>query len=516
MASLWPVMGRIVNVARNLRPYQAKLPLTREATHTSRFMFRAGSTNSSSQSNTPQPSSQGAKSSSNSAQSTTNPPTSVPATSQNAGSSQSTTSPYTITQVGSKLQQTEPKAGMSLEQSMKPTQTSIVQQQKEPDFQRSKEHYAEKQYNRFFDERHNWHKNQGHHKDRTKASTRGQEMQKAIAVSRPPKAGRTKKAERVRERLDTMAEYEEEKTRVAYASSTAKAYDMDLLLQFMQRNRRYSLTQHSSDQDSSSVVHVDMHYENGERTGADAFIFTEEGAFVIFNGSEEQIERLKEDLSRVAKEPHTEDAIDFENVPYRLADQRTAMLSDHIVFDKTMDDMQHMLEKYSFADAMVVSVKLAYWEELLNEFSNRHQHIPSVLMRGEEPPVTRKQTLQMTGELLKMRHSVNLISDWMQPPDFYWDRPSLEEHFVKMTKHLDIPRRLEIMNNRINYLHELADVLNTHLKDSHSTRLEMNIIYLIKIEVAFGLYHIILPSNPVGLLVEPVTSSVIELITSLL
>lgn len=61
--------------------------------------------------------------------------------------------------------------------------------------------------------------------------------------------------------------------------------------------------------------------------------------------------------------------------------------------------------------------------------------------------------------------------------------------------YLDVRNRVEILNQRLDIIHDLFEVLGTELNHVHSNRLEWTIICLIVIEVIIALlrdvFHII-------------------------
>jgi uncharacterized Rmd1/YagE family protein len=56
-----------------------------------------------------------------------------------------------------------------------------------------------------------------------------------------------------------------------------------------------------------------------------------------------------------------------------------------------------------------------------------------------------------------------------------------------MNHYLDVNKRVDILNRRLNLLHELFGILSDALNHQHSARLEWTIIVLIVIEVVLGL-----------------------------
>jgi len=87
------------------------------------------------------------------------------------------------------------------------------------------------------------------------------------------------------------------------------------------------------------------------------------------------------------------------------------------------------------------------------------------------------------GALFAERNSINLHSNILDTPEFFWRRPTYEHYYLIATEYLDLTTRLDILNSRLDIIHELYDILSSELNHRHSARLELTIILLILIEV---------------------------------
>ena len=58
--------------------------------------------------------------------------------------------------------------------------------------------------------------------------------------------------------------------------------------------------------------------------------------------------------------------------------------------------------------------------------------------------MSRREVLRYTGELFALRHLINLSSDLLDTPDFYWDRSALEPLYQSVYNHLEIARRCKV------------------------------------------------------------------------
>ncbi len=60
------------------------------------------------------------------------------------------------------------------------------------------------------------------------------------------------------------------------------------------------------------------------------------------------------------------------------------------------------------------------WETKLNNFSEKIEYISDDLKRGHKLQLELDDILKKLGELFTMRHMVNLYSNFLETPDFYW------------------------------------------------------------------------------------------------
>jgi len=149
------------------------------------------------------------------------------------------------------------------------------------------------------------------------------------------------------------------------------------------------------------------------------------------------------------------------------------------------------LEKFAFSNAMAASVKLGALEASLDNIIDSIEFLSEDMKRGKPFATSRKEVLKKSGELFALRHVLNLSSDLLDTPDFYWDRENLESMYLSTCAHLAIGKRIRITNEKISHCVELLDLVRNHLNDDHHTKLEWYIIILIMIEVCFEVLHLV-------------------------
>lgn len=162
-------------------------------------------------------------------------------------------------------------------------------------------------------------------------------------------------------------------------------------------------------------------------------------------------------------------------------------MNEVITIGETEDSSK---EKLAFSNGLADSVKLGVLEAMLDEHIEKLKGIPNALTGRGKIPLRRKEMLALTGELLHFRAQLNLNSDLLDTPDIYWSEPKLEDLYIRISRILDTRRRIAILNKKLDYAKEMAQVLSDHLAENHGLKLEWGIIALIAVEVAFETIHI--------------------------
>jgi uncharacterized Rmd1/YagE family protein len=318
------------------------------------------------------------------------------------------------------------------------------------------------------------------------------------------------------------------------AYATADYYDLDLLRKYLIKSGAYEFLDQVAKNDmpddclcvkAKYMLHID------EIEPRHIFIF-ENGSVVFWNVSSEEQTSVLQILDKVSDNAYPSEMVTEESETmqyYRFLSsddpsftrlkteqdlgedeedlkkliqknkiyfdhRQTCMIKNQIFFSdySTNDRIKNkekkvLLEQYSFSDAIASSVKLGIWEKNLFEFTERIEFIASDLKSGTVIKLKSDDVLRFLGELFTMRHVVNLHSNLLSTPDFYWDREDLELLYSELSSYLSIAKRTRLFNERLNHCIDLMEILKQHLTDNKHTRLEWIIIGLITIEVLIGL-----------------------------
>ena len=182
---------------------------------------------------------------------------------------------------------------------------------------------------------------------------------------------------------------------------------------------------------------------------------------------------------------------EFEQQPVEEieTDEFTFMIGDSpkIVEDEIILPNLDVLSRLAVSHGLAQSVKLGTFESALRKTFNHTKHIPEDLAKHGSISLSRREIRRKMGELFIERSSINLHVDVLDTPEFFWEYTELEPLYAMTAKYLDVETRVEVLNQRLDVIHELFEMLGNELNHQHSSRLEWTIIVLIVMEVCLTL-----------------------------
>ena len=229
-----------------------------------------------------------------------------------------------------------------------------------------------------------------------------------------------------------------------------------------------------------------IHIQKSEADGlGDAFFFPY--GCIITWGLDEEGERQMVELVK-----------DFETSPLsHIADDScTYLIGDATLINEEDDEIlleeDDVLIKLSLSHGLSQSVKLATFEDAILKTIESTRHIPRELAENGKISLSRKKLSQQIGMLFAQRNSINLHTDILDTPEFFWRRPKYEPYYLMAAQYMDIQTRMEILNKRLDVIHDLYGILSNEANHMHTARLEIVIIALIMIEVVIVVFKEVL------------------------
>ncbi|XP_057716461.1 required for meiotic nuclear division protein 1 homolog [Corythoichthys intestinalis] len=244
--------------------------------------------------------------------------------------------------------------------------------------------------------------------------------------------------------------------------------------------------------DASNVL-VTSSDMSAKADDASLIFFFREGSVVFWNAEDKTLKTVLRILERHESQPYEVALVHWENeeINYMYGEGNTKLEHGNFILSKNLEGQELVLEKFAFSNALCLSVKLAIWEVSLDNFVESIQSIPEALKAGARVKLSSADVMQKIGQLFTLRHCINLSSDLLLTPDFYWDRENLEKIYDKTCQFLSINRRVKVVNEKLEHCTQLTDLMRSHLSDKHSLRLEWMIVILITIEVLFEVVRMI-------------------------
>jgi uncharacterized Rmd1/YagE family protein len=232
------------------------------------------------------------------------------------------------------------------------------------------------------------------------------------------------------------------------------------------------------------VVYSRRYNSHGEEIEVFFFHF---GCFTIWGG-EEQVEEkgILKELIPFEIDKMDPPASDFIYFDYNTESEKTFIDEED---NKIMLGDRSVFVKLSISHALAQSAKLNILERSVSHILNKSAPIQKELARTGSVSLSKKSISKQIGMLFNERDSINLHSDILDTPEFFWRRPSYEHLYLMTAEFQDIQVRQNILNHRLNMIQELYNILYNELNHKHSSRLEMTVVVLITIEVVLALGH---------------------------
>lgn len=222
------------------------------------------------------------------------------------------------------------------------------------------------------------------------------------------------------------------------------------------------------------VVHVEIphHHHTGH------LFFFPYGSLVCWGFS---LKAALDFLEEAKEFTHQSSEIESDEFTYSYGDS-LKIHEDEI----TLPD-QDVWSKLALSHAIAQSVKLANFEVVIQKTMHNTRSIPDDLALHGKISLSRKEIRRKMGQLFIDRNSINLHTNVLDLPDFFWEHTELEPLYKAMANYLDIENRFEVLNQRLDVIRELFEMLGNEVNHQHSTRLEWTIVWLIVIEVVISL-----------------------------
>ncbi|KAJ5485285.1 hypothetical protein N7539_005273 [Penicillium diatomitis] len=239
---------------------------------------------------------------------------------------------------------------------------------------------------------------------------------------------------------------------------------------------------------------------------AEMFVFTY-GVVVFWNFTERQEKDLLADLAfatssatgipiPLATMPLDEEDFETEEFHFEYSTEisRPRVYNDMI----TLRSGDHMI-KLAISHGISQSTKLCFFEEVMARQMADAKDVPRRLATTGKLGMKREEVFRILGRLFKSRVEVNLSSNMLDVPNFFWEsEPNLYPLYIAVREYLEIKPRIQVLNERCRVFLDLAEILSDSIADNRTSHQTWIIIVLIIISILvtisevflrFGLLH---------------------------
>ncbi len=232
------------------------------------------------------------------------------------------------------------------------------------------------------------------------------------------------------------------------------------------------------------VLYIRLAYPNNAEH--DVFVFSY-GCITVWGLDFSREQQIISSISPFLSEPL--ESLIVDSCKYQISGEEMFIDEENDLISLESDDSYI---KLSLSYGLSQASKLVYFENSVDRRIESTKHIPNEIIKTGKISLSRKALSIKIGELFAERNSINLHSTILDTPEFFWRRPKYQPYYDMAVEFMDIHTRIEILNKRLNVVHELYEILSNELKYVHTSRLELIIIYLILIEVLIAVFRDIL------------------------
>jgi uncharacterized Rmd1/YagE family protein len=219
-------------------------------------------------------------------------------------------------------------------------------------------------------------------------------------------------------------------------------------------------------------------------------VFFNYGVSVFFGFAPGEETSIMEDVRNagVWQVPSKEDDWEIEEFHYEYDPDAESPRIYNDMF--TFKSRSHLF-KLSLAHAIAQSTKLSVYEAKLQNSLEMTSLFPKELATTGHLNLDRKEALQMTGRLFKLRMDVNLIGGVLDTPDIFWSDASLYPLYEAINQYLEIEPRVQVLNDRLTVVGDLLDIIHDYIDQRANHRITWIIILLIAVAIVVGVGEVI-------------------------
>lgn len=138
-------------------------------------------------------------------------------------------------------------------------------------------------------------------------------------------------------------------------------------------------------------------------------------------------------------------------------------------------------QRLAMSFALGQSTVLAVFESQVETKIPEYEHLPLTLANTGRIFLPSATVGKMIGELFVIRHKLNLHTDILDTPDFFWEEEQYTPEYELLWNYLEMSSRVEVLNKRLDMIKELLRLLHANMENAERVSLDWIVIWLIVI-----------------------------------
>ncbi|KAI5173238.1 hypothetical protein NEFER03_2190 [Nematocida sp. LUAm3] len=231
-------------------------------------------------------------------------------------------------------------------------------------------------------------------------------------------------------------------------------------------------------------IHIMMDMPDGKQ--GDIFIF-KYGVTVFWGIDKETKDALLSQQQFFEEKSYPRELMEREDFRYGMVREGASIVNDVIYLDN-----ESLYNKMIISNALAQSTKLDIFEGFVERTTERVKGLPDEIISKGFTTRKREDIVKMKGLLHRLKFNLNLAANILDTPEILWYYPSYTSLYESFKLYLELKSRTDILNHKCDVIHEILNLLSTHISTKYGERLEKMVILLICIEIVVSFMHLTL------------------------
>lgn len=225
-------------------------------------------------------------------------------------------------------------------------------------------------------------------------------------------------------------------------------------------------------------IHIRVEKE-GQMDG-EIFIF-KYGVTVFWGIDKETQDAILSQQQFFEEKSYPREIMEREDFQYCIVKEGASIANDVIYLDN-----DSVYNKMIISNALSQSTKLDVFEGYVERTIDKIKGLPDEIVSKGFTTRKREDIVKMKGLLHRLKFNLNLTTNILDTPEIIWYYPSYASLYESFKLYLELKGRTESLNQKCDVIHEILNLLSSHINTKNGEKLEKIIIILICIEVVIS------------------------------